>query len=196
MIRINLLPVREAKRQASIRRQGVFLGMAVGVGVVCSLLVHMYASAQVADREAQIRQATAELAKLKETRKEVDAYREREAEIQRKLDIIARLESDRTLQVRILDDVSTRIPERMWLQELSLKKNRMTMTGVSIDAEIVAEFLSSLAQSDLFYDVELEETRLREEKGLKLSTFKIVSGYGPRPAPAAPAAPGRPARKR
>jgi type IV pilus assembly protein PilN len=192
MIRINLLPVREAKRQASIRRQGVILGAAAGVGVALSLMINMWASAKVSDVQRQINDATQKLGALKETRKEVEAYRQREEEIKRKLDTIARLESDRTLQVRILDDIATRIPERMWLHELALKAGKMTMTGVSIDAEIVAEFLSSLSDSPLFYDVELEETRLREQNGLKLSTFKIVSGYGTRePAAAGSAAPAR-----
>jgi type IV pilus assembly protein PilN len=196
MIRINLLPVREARRQASIRRQGVILGIAAGAGVALSLTLHMWASAQVTDVQRQIAAEQKRLAELKETKKEVDEYRKREEEIKKKLDTITQLESDRTLQVRIFADIATRIPERMWLQELALKKGRMMMVGVSIDAEIVAEFLASLGDSPLFYDVELQETRLREQNGLKLSSFKVVSGYGKRPEPPAPpASSARGARK-
>ena len=61
-----------------------------------------------------------------------------------------------------------------------------------VDAEIVAEFMTALSSSELFRDVTLSETTLKEKDGLKLNAFRIEARYGPDPAatPAAGAQPG------
>ena len=185
MIRINLLPVRETKRQANLRKQGVFLGLAAGVGVCLSIGLGVSVAARTSAKEAQILAATEELQKLQKTRDEVEKFRAEKAEIERKLSVIANLEKTRTGQVKILDEVATRIPERVWLEEMELKQGVITLAGVSIDAEIVAEFMTSLSTSELFRDVTLTETTLKEKEGLKLNAFEIQARYGPEPAPAA-----------
>jgi len=190
MIRINLLPVREAKKKASVRKQGVFLGIGAAVGLVLAILWNVAVSAQAKSKQAAIARANVELAQLKETRAEVDRYTKEKKEIERKLGVISNLEANRTGRVRILDEIATRIPERMWLEEMTLKGTEISFQGVSIDAEIVAEFLTSLSDSDLFEDVELEETSLKEQNGLKLNVFK-VHGRVTSGAPAPPSAAGK-----
>jgi Tfp pilus assembly protein PilN len=74
-----------------------------------------------------------------------------------------------------------------------MKGGALTMAGVSLDAEIVAAFLASLSESEMFQDVQLDETRLTETDGLKLNSFKIRSRYsnGRSPVADVPAAKGR-----
>jgi type IV pilus assembly protein PilN len=196
MIRINLLPVREAKRQANLRKQSVFLGLAAGVGVCLSIVLGVAMAARTSAKEAQIAAATLELKKLEETRNEVEKYRAEKEEIERKLGVIASLDQTRTGQVRILDEIATRIPERVWLDGLEMKNGKLSMSGVSIDAEIVAEFMTAISASDLFRNVELVETTLKEKDGLKLNAFRVLAAYGPEATtPEKPSAPARPARK-
>lgn len=190
MIRINLLPVRETKRQANLRKQGVFLGIAAAAGVCISIGLGVSVAARTSAKEAQIMTATEELKKLEKTREEVERYRAEKAEIERKLGVIANLEKTRTGQVRVLDEIATRIPERVWLDEMQLREGVISLSGVSIDAEIVAEFMTSLSASEQFRDVTLTETTLKETEGLKLNAFQIQARYGPEAAPTTPAKPG------
>lgn len=196
MIRINLLPVREAKRQAGLKRQGIFLGIGAAAGVALSVCLNVAVTTQARAKEAAIREAQAELTKLQATRKEVEKYRAEKEEIERKLNVINQLERSRTGQVRILDEIATKIPDRMWLSELSLENGRMTMTGVSIDAEIVAEFMTLLADSERISDVELEETTVKQQEGLMLNVFKIQGRYGGGAPPDTGTAPPAAARGR
>src|SRR5262245_8510000 len=115
MIRINLLPVREIKKQARLRVQTVMLGLAAAAGAVVCLGIHVTVAAQAAEKRSQIARAQAELAKLEETRKEVDCYRAEEAEITQKLRVIDSLESSRLGNVLLMDQLASAIPERMWL---------------------------------------------------------------------------------
>ncbi len=177
MIRINLLPVREARRQAGLQKQGALLGAAVGLGALICLWMHVSVSSSQKEELRRITQAKVELKDLEATRQQVERFRSEKEEIERKLGVIATLERSRQGPVRIMDEIAMRIPKRMWLTQLKMKGGTIEMAGVSLDAEIVAAFLASLSESDMFQNVELDETRLTETDGLKLNSFKIHSSY-------------------
>ena len=177
MIRVNLLPVREARRQAGIRQQAMVLGLAAGAGLLVCIWIHVSIAAKQRTQQRQIAAAKSELKELEATRAKVERFRAEREEIERKLKVIDDLEKNRTGPVRIMDEIATRIPKRMWLTELKMNAGVMTLEGVSLDAEIVAAFLTSLAESELIHDVELESTKLEEREGLKLNTFEISSRY-------------------
>lgn len=179
MIKVNLLPVREARRAANLRQQGMMIGIVAGLALlVCAWLHISIASAQNAE-QTRIAQARAELKDLEVTRQEVERFRREKEEIEKKLAVIARLEESRQGPVRIMDEIATRIPKRIWLTKMKLQNGKLELEGVSLDAEIVAAFLASLAESEMFRNVELDETRLAETDGLKLAAFKLHSRYGP-----------------
>lgn len=177
MIRINLLPVREARRQAELRNQVVMLATAVGLGVLISGGLHAYGNAQIGDYKRAIAQKNIELTKLKEMRTQVEEFQRERDEIERKLNIIASLERGRFGQARLMDEIATRIPQRMWLTALDAKEGALAIEGRSVDAEIVATLLSSLEDSPMIEDVVLLETSLQEAEGLKLNSFKLRARY-------------------
>ena len=177
MIRINLLPVREARRAADVRQQATLLGIAVGAAVVLATIIHIAKVSAVSSTRRHIVAAQAELRSLEEIRKEVELFMAEQDEIEQKLDVIAALERSRTGPVRIMDEIATRIPKRLWLTSLSMKQGELRLHGMSLDAEIVAAFMTSLSESSIISKVELEETKLEEIEGLKLNTFKVRSAY-------------------
>ena len=59
---------------------------------------------------------------------------------------------------------------------MSAKDGRLALDGLSLDAEIVAAFLTGLEESSLSR-VELLETKLEQTEGLKLSSFRIQARY-------------------
>ncbi len=177
MIQVNLLPVREARRQAGIRQQAMILGLSAGLGLLVCVWIHVSIAAKQNSQQRQIASAKSELKELETTRAQVEKFRSEREEIERKLKVIDDLEMNRTGPVRIMDEIAMRIPKRMWLTELRMDKGVLTLEGMSLDAEIVAAFLTSLAESEMISDVELEKTRLEEHDGLKLNSFEISSRY-------------------
>jgi type IV pilus assembly protein PilN len=175
MIHINLLPVREARRQASLRAQGVLLGGAVAAAVVVCAFLHLSIASSIGGEREKIQAAKVELAKLEEARKQVDRFRREKEEIEQKLGVIHRLEESRTGPVRMMDEIASRIPERLWLAELDMRGGALKMKGTSMDNETVAAFMTSLEASPLIGAVELKQTRLVEGGGLKLVDFEIQS---------------------
>ena len=177
MIRINLLPVREARRAANMRKQGVFVAGAAGVGVAICLLLSMWMTARISHERALLAARETELKKLELVQKEVKKFQDEQHEIEQKLAIIDQIEAARTGPVKIMDELATRIPQRVWLRKMRAKGGVLELHGNSIDAEIVADFAAALEDSPMLSHVDLQETRLEETEGLKLSAFKMTAQY-------------------
>lgn len=178
MIRINLLPVRETRRKATQRQQAILLGVAVGGGIVTSLVLHLAIQARIASARDRIESTKQELARLEETLGDVEEFRAKKKDIQRKLSVIEDLEESRRGPVRLMDEISTRIPERVWLKSMNLKKGLLELEGFALDNELVAAFMTSLGQSASFRDVELLESQLEDKKSIKYNRFKIRMRMG------------------
>ncbi len=177
MIRINLLPVREARRKADLRKQGVLLGVAATCGVVIALGMHISIKSQISSQRATVVVKKKELKALEETRKEVKRFQVEQEEIERKLDVITQIEKARSGPVRIMDDIAKSIPSRVWLRKMTAKSGKLNLSGLSLDPEIVADFASRLETSSMISGVQLQETSVTETEGLKLNRFTLKANY-------------------
>jgi type IV pilus assembly protein PilN len=177
MIRINLLPVREARRAANLRKQGMLMLFAAGAGVVLCLLISTWMAARIAHERSLVTAREAELKKLEATMNEVKKFQAEQQEIEQKLAIIDQIEAARMGPVRIMDELATRIPQRVWLTKIVEKGGTLELEGRSIDAEVVADFVVALEESPMLSAVDLQETKLEEVDGLKLSDFKLTAQY-------------------
>ena len=105
---------------------------------------------------------------------QVAAFKKRKGELEKKIDVLDGLDRARTGPVRVLNELATRTPDRLWLTSLSTKGRTISLRGQSLDNELVALFLRSLGESEYFANVDLDSTKLGSERaGLKLVTFRI-----------------------
>src|SRR4029077_16075434 len=119
----------------------------------------------------------AELKKLEATMNEVKKFQAEQQEIEQKLAIIDQIEAARMGPVKIMDELATRIPQRVWLTKMVEKGGVLELEGRSIDAEVVADCVVALEESPMLSAVDLQETKLEEVDGLKLSDFKLTAQY-------------------
>lgn len=175
MIKINLLPVREARRRADLQQQlflfGVLLALAVGgVGYA-----HYAQGRKIDQLNERVAQTQAQIKKYEPQLEQVEAYKEKKAEVQQKLDVIESLERSRSGPVRVMDELATKTPERMWLTQLLTEGERIELEGMSLDNEIVAVFLTRLSESPYFDEVELRQTELQGRGELKVNRFRVTA---------------------
>jgi type IV pilus assembly protein PilN len=97
--------------------------------------------------------------------------------------------------VRILDELATIVPKRLWLKKMEEKGGAVTFEGTASSIDDVSSLMAALRRSPYFSAVELKKTAARAEKQLKLVDFTVnaVANYAPSLAPAPGAAPAAPA---
>jgi len=142
MIRINLLPVREARRKADLRQQMMMIGASAVAALVLAAGAQQFVRSQISATNRRVEQLDKQLAQFKPQQEQVDAYKAKKADIEQKLAVIARLEQSRSGPVRILDELASRTPERVWLTNMVASGGKIELKGMSLDNELVAQFLT------------------------------------------------------
>jgi type IV pilus assembly protein PilN len=150
MIRINLLPVRAAKKKEAVQRHLALF--AIGLVLVLGAFLVMY--------------------KIKDN---ALAGVEQQVLLEKKLEVIRTLKANKIGPVHMLDQLATRIPEKLWLSTLQESSKKVTLKGVSINNEVIATFMSRMEESDYFAEVYLVSIQARPEGDLKLKEFTITS---------------------
>ena len=174
MLEINLLPVREARRAADLRH---YFAQLVLVVIVCAGGVGLYQSRlsdQVSRAEDRVKQMQSDIDQFKPQLDQVARFKKRKAELEKKIDVIDGLDKARSGPVRVLSELATRTPDRLWLTSLATKGERIVLKGKSLDNELVAQFLRNLVESQYFENVDLDNAKLSSNKtGLKTVQFAI-----------------------
>ena len=175
MIRINLLPTQEAERAAG-RRQELAVGTFVLVLAVAGLFaVHAWQRLCLSSLQRQLRRVTVELADIQGPYADVTHMEQQKQELRDKLRVIGELEAKKVGPVRILADLSTATPDKLWLTELTETSGRLKLSGLGVDEQTVADFLRRLGAVPFFRGVDLEETSQVDQEGAKLKKF-VISG--------------------
>ncbi len=171
---INLLPHREARRAADLRETlaVLVLGLAVVGGGIS--LTDKGVQSDLAAAEASVAQLKADIARYEPQKKLVKTFKKRKKQLRSKLDVIDSLEQARNGPVRVLDELSERVPDRLWLTSISTKGKGIKLEGQSLDNSVVAEFLRGLNASPFFGNVDLDKTSGgKVVKGVRLVNFEI-----------------------
>jgi type IV pilus assembly protein PilN len=169
MIRINLLPHREAKRK---QKQAAFfallaLGGIVGVAVV--LLVGGYNASRIAiqgQRNLVLKSANAELDKkikqIANLKQEIEALQARQQAVED-------LQGDRNQPVHLLDELVKQTPPGVYLKAFKQEGLKVTLNGYAQSQERVAELLRNLTNGSPW----LERPDLTEVKASTLAQSKV-----------------------
>jgi type IV pilus assembly protein PilN len=149
MIRMNLLPVREERRKADIQQQLVLVAGTILLTLLVMGAYHLHLTAKISGvRERSVR-LQKEIDDFGPQLAQVEDFRRKKEGIEKKLDVITKLDRARSGPVHMLDELAIHTPERIWLTEIETKGDRIAIEGISLDNELVALFLTSLNGSPL-----------------------------------------------
>ncbi|MFK3739675.1 PilN domain-containing protein [Massilia sp. TN1-12] len=168
MIRINLLPHREAKRK---QKQAAFVAlMSLGAlaGVALVLLVGAYNASRIAvqnERNLVLKNANADLdkkiASIASLKSEIEALKARQQAVED-------LQGDRNQPVYLLDELVRQVPDGVYLKSFKQDGQKVQLNGVAQSQERVAELLRNLSGVSPW----LERPELTEVRAATLAQSK------------------------
>jgi type IV pilus assembly protein PilN len=189
MIRINLLPSEEVERAADQRQQIATVGLVLAVGLLAPVLLHSVQAARFATTNRRLTSVTTELQEISGQYADVLKIQAQQKELEEKLKVITQLEARSSGPVHMLTDLSSAMPEKLWLVEFTEAGGAARMSGFGVDEQTIADFLRRLGTSSYFAQVDLDETTQVTEGGVKQKKFVLkaqvnYAGQGQKPAPA------------
>jgi len=185
MIKINLLPVRAAKKkETAVQQIAIFcFGLLVVVAVVASL--YAVKRVQISSAQNDIASANAKIGELKKKIGKLEEIKSLKDQVKKKLDVLAQLRKNKTGPADRLATLSDITPEQLWLTGYTENGNDIKLSGVAYTEELIASFMRSLEASRDFTGVELvvsEQMNVGETKLKKFElTCKVKGSVTPQP---------------
>ncbi len=174
MLKLNLLPVREARRKEDSRQLAMQAALVLLVVFACVGFAHSMISEKLSNARVRIAQMQRDIDQYKPQLEQEAAYKKSKKALEAKIGVIDELDRARSGPVRVLSELAARTPERLWLTSLVTEGKTILMSGQSLDNDLVALFLRSLGESAYFTNVDLDKTEMKGvTDGLRLMTFKI-----------------------
>jgi type IV pilus assembly protein PilN len=177
MIRINLLPYRAARKKENIRFQ---LNVFIGSVVFALLAVFWYNSmlnGSISDLNSEIATTKDQVAKYQAINKEIEEIKKTLAVIEKKIEVIKSLERDRKAPVQNLDSLYQLLVEkRMWYSQIEEKGDSFKISGVAIDNQTVADYMTRIEKSERFQNVRLvasKQYKLKDKEDMSLKQFDV-----------------------
>ena len=173
MIRINLLPFREARRRAELRDQLGLVALAIVMAAGLSVMLQLWSAARLSRARNEVARIEKKIGEYAPEMDQLRGFEGKKAEVERKLGVIRGLERSRSGPVRALDELATNTPDRLWITRLEARGSTMDLAGFSLDNEVVAEFLTALGSSEHFGQVDLQGTEFVQREGVRLNQFNM-----------------------
>lgn len=159
MMRLNLLPWRERKRQAAIRQFKASLVvsafLALGVVITLDYFARQRVQQQIAVnqlKETALAELGAQLQSLGETQAAFAAVRDQVA-------ALSTLRADQGVLQSLFVDLERAIPDGVQLTGLKLEDGRLQIVGLAGSGALVAQLLRDLERSSVLVDLQLKQVR-------------------------------------
>jgi Tfp pilus assembly protein PilN len=159
------------------------VALPIGFALVASHVVDMLQQDEIKKQDELIakertRQSAlqAELAKTKVYDEKKRLLEADETTLRTKIETIQKLMDERTTPPKILIAVSGAIPPEVWLSEVNVAEDRISVLGYSLEFNHISDFMRNLGGSVYFSDISPPETRnVKDEAGREVYSFSLVA---------------------
>ncbi len=197
MIRINLLPHREAKRA---QRKREFNFILVGVLVAAAALWYagkLYLDERTATQQRRNDLLVVENKKLTEQIDEIKKLKDQTAALLARKQVVETLQVNRSASVKLVDQLVRQLPDGVYLKAVKQTGQKVNLVGLAQSNARVSTLMRNLESSPYLQSAELVEIKAVTDRNQRANEFSLnISLKGLDPVAAAkPAQPGASAAK-
>ncbi|MBZ0092124.1 MAG: PilN domain-containing protein [Sulfuricellaceae bacterium] len=181
-IRINLLPHRELKRAQRQRQFTMLAGLVFLLGAVIVLMVYSYIANEIDVQNQRNNYLKQEIAKLDKEIADIKTLREQIQDLLARKQVVENLQSSRSLEVHLLDQLVRRLPEGVYLSSIKQTGNQIALTGYAQSNARVSTLMRSLEASPWLQAPNLVEIKAATVNNLQVSQFSMTVSLTTPPA--------------
>jgi type IV pilus assembly protein PilN len=174
MIKVNLLTVKRKKKAKPLP---AFLlstiAVTIGVCLVMAYLVFFFSS-RLNQKKVQFAANEKKIAELKEKIKAVDDFEKRNKTFRERSDIIEQLSRNKSVPVRILDEVSSILPTGTWINAMTVSGDTVSIDGYGFTNTEIVNFVDNVKNSRIFNEVYLLESKSTQVEKVPVYVFKMT----------------------
>ncbi len=186
MIRINLLkpeakeiregpplPGPEVRAKKAFPLTTLVILLIIGVLAAAFFLQKRMISQERNSLEA----ARAEKTKLQYVTAKLEELEKQKALFERKINLISELKVQQDTAVRIMDELSRRLPEWVWLTELSFQGQLIELRGNALSNNLIADYIFNLQNCPHFANINLVASTQETSRNTQFLEFSLTLNY-------------------
>jgi len=172
--RVNLLPWREMQRKEQDRQLlsiGIFAWMLVGLMV---FYAHLHVSGLIDDQNDRNKYLKTEIGKLNKTIKQISNIKKERKALVERMNVIYKLQADRTRMVHVLDELAQTLPEGIYFTSLRQKGKKLSLKGNAQSNARVSALMRNFSESAWFTKPDLKIVKASGKGGRRMSSFSMT----------------------
>ncbi len=167
MIRVNLLPHRQIRREARQREFGLLALFAAIAAAAIIFLGYTFINAKITAQTERNTRLDAAIAKLDKEIADIKDLKDQISTMLERKQVVENLQTNRSQAVVVLDEISRQLPEGMYLKSIKQQGNVISIDGVADTNARVATLVRNLSTSNW-----MESPTLVEIKSVMVNTLK------------------------
>ena len=159
---------------------GNFIPVGVAlVALVACLGTYVVQSRTLTELETNLEEAREESQRLAPQIARIKRLQREREQLDARLDAITSLDEERYFRVQLLSELARRSPENMWLTRVQENSpGQFSLEGITFSNFIVADFISNLAQADLYQGLDLVRIQRGKIEDVTVLDFEITATVG------------------
>jgi len=175
MIRINLLPSKKSKKLNKGIYELILFLMIIGFLVASCFIINSSLDNQILIAKNEVSKLNREYKRLGKIKKEVDGFKKRKEELQKKIDLVKRLKQGQKGYYEILRDLEYAMPEDVWISKFDFKGNNVNLSGSSLRTASINEFILNLYATKMFDNIDLKVVKKVTVENIDINDFDITA---------------------
>jgi type IV pilus assembly protein PilN len=175
MIRINLLPHREAKRKGRRQQFYVLLGLVSVLAGLIWFLGYSIVNRQIATQNEKNEFLKSEIVSLDKEIDEIKKIQEQTSALLARKRVIEALQANRTETVHLFNELAKQVPDGIYLRTLAQTGPKIAISGYAQSNARITTLMNNLDESPLLEKSTLIETKAEVVGNRRLNAFNITT---------------------
>lgn len=174
MIRVNLLPHRQLRREARQRQFGLMAAFAASVAIAVVFMAYTVIDTQIESQNERNNRLTLAIAKLDKEIADIKDLKSQISVVLERKQVVENLQTNRSQAVIVLDEVSRQLPDGMFLKSIKQVGDVITLEGVADTNARVATLVRNFNGSTFLTSPGLVEIKAVSVNGQKQNIFTMT----------------------
>lgn len=173
MMRVNLLPHRQLKREARQREFGLMAAFSAIAAAVIVFMGWTFIDNQVSEQTSRNGRLDAAIVKLDKEIADIKDLKDQIGIMLERKQVVENLQTNRSQAVIVLDELSRQLPEGMYYKSIKQKDKVITIEGVADTNARVATLVRNLSTSNWMESPNLVEIKSVVVNNIKQNAFTL-----------------------
>lgn len=174
MLRINLLPVKAARKHVTAKQELVAVATFLSVVAVILYMWHQSIAGKVEDMQGRVNEVRGEIKQLKQDVVKVEDFKKKAETLENKIQVIHDLQTKRIGPAKLLDELATILNEepKVWLTKFEEgDEGKLVLEGGAMEHENISDFQLALDRHSTYLK-NLKLVLVVVERGDRFRTLK------------------------